>query len=168
MGQDARSNFVICTANDADSSLEILIVVQSCRIVNFLSTCGAKRSGSNLHTTRISFSHIFFLLDFSRNACISFAGYRSSLSRAPVHSCTVPSRMFVLTSNTRLIVFRWRVVLNLQEYRVTLALCYSRKRSRDTYNGFSSAFYRAHAIFHKDLPERAKRIATTAIVSVKL
>lgn len=106
-------------------------------------------SGSNLHTARISSLHIFFLLDFSRNACISFAGYRSSLSRAPVHSCTVPSRMFVLMSNTRLIVFRWRDVLNLQEYRVTLALCYSRKRSRDTYNGLSSAFCRVHAIFRK-------------------
>lgn len=51
MGQDARSNFVICTANDADSSLEILIVVQSCRIVNFLSTCGAKRA------IRFEFAH---------------------------------------------------------------------------------------------------------------
>lgn len=173
MGQDARLNFVICTANDADSSLEILIVVQSCHIVHFLSTCGAKRASKNackLNLIRFEFAHEknFVLAYFLSPRLLSKRMHLVRWVSELVVTCTVPSRMFVLTSNTRLIVFRRRVVLNLQEYRVTLALCYSRKRSRDTYNGLSSAFYRVRAIFHKGLPECAKRIATTAIVSAKL
>lgn len=39
-----------------------------------------------------------------------------------------PSRVFVLTSNPSLIVFRGRGVLNLQEYRVTSALARARER----------------------------------------
>lgn len=60
MGQGARSNFVICTANDADFSLEILIAGQNCHIVNFLSTCDAKRVSTNackLNLIRFEFAH---------------------------------------------------------------------------------------------------------------
>lgn len=60
MGQGERLNFVIRTANDGYFSLEILIVVQSYHIVNFLSTCDAKRASTNarkLNLIRFEFAH---------------------------------------------------------------------------------------------------------------
>lgn len=68
-------------------------------------------------------------------------------ARCHVH---VPSRMFVLTSNARLIVFRGRGVLNLQVYHVTFAKVFS-KAMREHFYQLSLVFLTCAVTFRNSL-----------------
>lgn len=120
---------------------DFLIATETCRYVNFLSTCDGNRVSTNgVHLIRSEFAH-------GRNFVLAYflsSSRASPRTRAPLAGCRchvhVPSRMFVLTSNARLIVFRGRGVLNLQEYHVTFVPRYSRKRSENISISFLPLF----------------------------
>ena len=112
------------------SLLELFIAVENCHIaISFVDTKTSKRK---LNLIRFEFAHdrnfvyaYFLPCIFSSSA--AFLETRESRSPSVKTSgCHVHvlSRMFMLTSNAKLIVFRGRGVLNLQECRVTLALRY--------------------------------------------